>query len=78
MELLTASLIIMAITVVAAHAKRRLAFGLLLCLLLGPFALLVILLISSNKHECPRCCGEVNKHAAICPHCQLDLVRWKV
>ena len=44
--------------------------GTALGLLLGPFGIIIILVMSGNQKECPHCRKKIHPDATVCPYCQ--------
>lgn len=39
---------------------------------LGPFGVIIVLLMGGNRKKCPYCMELINKDAKVCPKCQRD------
>ena len=78
MAILLASLLFGIVTGLLAHHKARNALGWFIAgCLIGPFALLVVLLPMAVKpgvtRKCPQCGEIIRFEARICRHCQSTL-----
>lgn len=51
------------------HWKNRLAFGLIVSLLLGPIGWVVVLVMPNNRPKCPDCKGDIVAGARRCKNC---------
>jgi len=47
--------------------------GFILGILLGPFGIIIILLIKGNKKLCPYCMSRIPAEATVCSKCQRDM-----
>lgn len=54
------------------HKKDRGFLGFVLGFMLGPFGILIILLIRGSRRNCPYCKELIQHTATVCPHCQKE------